>query len=192
MWRKFWADRDIKQGQIQYCVVSGHGDPVKEYEETVRGQTRVIAWVVYGLDKMMHGMQLGEPGLLQQTRMWAQKGYLRALVIRLLADGFRVWVTSDHGNAEAAGCGTLKEGTIVESKGERVRIYQTSQLRDIAIGKIPGAVAWPGAGLPDNFLPLLAPGRSAFTKEETVSVSHGGCLFDEVIVPMVEILRVSS
>ncbi|MFN3480686.1 MAG: hypothetical protein ACK415_09915 [Thermodesulfovibrionales bacterium] len=51
------------------------------------------------------------------------------------------------------------------------------------------AIEWPSVGLPDDFLPLLAPDRMAFIKEEDKIVGHGRISIEELIVPFVNILR---
>ena len=42
-------------------------------------------------------------------------------------------------------------------------------------------------GLPEDYLPLLAPGRSAFVRETERIVSHGGASLEELVVPLVQI-----
>ena len=56
------------------------------------------------VDKIMHGMELGAAGIHNQVRLWAGQPHLAALLDLLLESGFRVYLTSDHGNIEAAGC----------------------------------------------------------------------------------------
>ena len=51
----------------------------------------------------MHGMELGAAGMHNQVRQWAAQPFLTNLVDLLLQNGFRVYLTSDHGNIEADG-----------------------------------------------------------------------------------------
>jgi hypothetical protein len=55
------------------------------------------------VDKIMHGMQMGTAGMHNQVRQWAKRPYLNMLLDLLLDLGFRVYLTSDHGNIEAIG-----------------------------------------------------------------------------------------
>ena len=48
-------------------------------------------------------------------------------------------------------------------------------------------MAWPPVALPDDYLPLLPPGRSAFINKGKRTVGHGGIAIEEVIVPFVKI-----
>jgi hypothetical protein len=41
--------------------------------------------------------------------------------------------------------------------------------------------------LPEGFLPLLAPGRSAFITEGDEAIGHGSISVEEMVVPFVEI-----
>jgi hypothetical protein len=50
---------------------------------------------------------------------------------------------------------------------------------------------WDPIGLPNDYLPLLAPSRRAFVNEKKRLVSHGGISIEELIVPLVQIERVS-
>ena len=92
-------------------------------------------------------------------------------------------ITSDHGNVEATGCGRPDEGAIADRRGERARIYSDTSLRIRVKERFPDAIEWPLVGLPEDFLPLLAPGRLAFVRESERVVSHGGALLEELIVP---------
>jgi hypothetical protein len=48
---------------------------------------------------------------------------------------------------------------------------------------------WDAIGLPENFLPLLAPARQAFVHLKEHIVDHGGSSLEELIVPLVQIER---
>jgi hypothetical protein len=74
-------------------------------------------------------------------------------------------------------------------RGERVRVYPDPALRSQVQARFPEALAWPTLGLPDNYCPLLAPGRSAFVPEGTRIVGHGGITLEELIVPFIRIER---
>ena len=45
------------------------------------------------------------------------------------------------------------------------------------------------AGLPEDYLALLAPARQAFVLEKQHTVSHGGVSIEELIVPLIQIER---
>lgn len=55
--------------------------------------------------------------------------------------------------------------------------------------RFPDAIEWPPLGLPEDYLPLIAPDRAAFIREGERIVAHGGISIEEVIVPLIRIER---
>ncbi|PKN27701.1 MAG: BREX-3 system phosphatase PglZ, partial [Deltaproteobacteria bacterium HGW-Deltaproteobacteria-21] len=117
------------------------------------------------------------------------EAYMAGLLDMLLDKGFRVFLTSDHGNTEAEGCGSPAEGAVADLRGQRVRIYSDTALREKMKTAFPSASEWPPVGLPDDYLPLIAPNRKAFVREGDRLVTHGGISIEELIVPLVKIER---
>jgi hypothetical protein len=139
----------------------------------------------------MHGMELGAAGMHNQIRQWMQRGYLGDMIDLLANRGFRLFISSDHGNIEARGCGRPSEGATAETRGERVRVYSDHLLRKRVRDRFPDSVEWPPIGLPEDYLALIAPDRLAFVREGECLVSHGGITVEEVIVPFVEVGRIA-
>ena len=76
---------------------------------------------------------------------------------------------------------------VADLRGERVRVYPDRSLRARVKERFPDAIVWPPLGLPEDYLPLLAPGRSAFVQEGERIVGHGGISLEELVVPFVRI-----
>ena len=185
LWFRFWMDRGLNRNEVAYVKRLGDG-ALEEVEKVVaHPRTRVIGLVVDKVDKIMHGMELGSAGMHNQVRQWSQQPFLGNLIDLLVAAGYHIYLTSDHGNVEASGCGRPAEGAVAELRGERVRIYSDQALRDRVRERFPDAVEWPPTGLPNDCLPLLAPRRAAFVREGERIVGHGGMALEEVIVPFV-------
>jgi len=187
LWAKFWQERGVKSTSVAYHRGLGSGIGAELDTVLEHPKLQVLGLVIDKVDKIMHGMELGTAGMHNQIRQWMSEGYLIKLLVRLLKQGFRVFITADHGNIEAVGCGRLQEGSIVDTRGERVRIYSDGTLRRVANAKCKNALAWSSTGIPDEYFPLLAPAREAFTTGGKRSVSHGGISLEEVVVPFVEI-----
>ncbi len=187
LWRQFWAREGIDSKQVAYSKGLGQSglDTVAKLAE--RPDMRVLGLVIDTVDKIMHGMTLGTAGMHNQVRQWVAGGYLAELLDSLLQNGYQVFLTSDHGNIEAHGCGHPAEGVIADVRGERVRIYPDETLRRRMGERFPSAWRWPSSGLPENCRALLAPNRSAFVREGERVVCHGGACIEEVIVPLVRI-----
>ena len=187
LWRQFWADQGLTQQEVGYAKGLGDGT-LEDVEEMVgRPKTRVVGLVVDKVDKIMHGMELGTAGMHNQVRQWAGQPFMAKLCDLLLENGFRVYLTSDHGNIEAVGCGRPAEGAVADLRGERVRVYPDPLLRGRVKERFANAMEWPRIGLPEDYLPLLAPGRSAFVRENDRVVGHGGASLEELVVPLVQI-----
>lgn len=189
LWRRFWADRGLADNAVAYKKKLGEG-PLDATANLVSSpRVRVAGLVMDTVDKVMHGMELGARGMHGQVRQWTREGSLAALLDLLLDSGFRVWLTSDHGNVEATGCGSPAGGAVSNLRGKRVHVYPNKSLRQRAADEFPDARPWPPTGLPADYLPLLAPGRSAFVARGKRIVGHGGASLEEVVVPLVRIGR---
>lgn len=187
LWKQFWADRGQDAGAAQFMTALGPPKDEELQQHLDDERVRVLGLVVNTIDDIMHGMVLGESGMYSQVEQWSRQGYLLSLIEKLLARDFEVLITSDHGNVEAKGIGNPSEGAIAETRGQRVRIYPSAELRDTTHRKYPEAICWPQTGLPVDAFPLIAPPGEAFVTTDEVTISHGGCSIEEVIVPLVTI-----
>jgi hypothetical protein len=192
LWSRFWVDSvGLDPKEVSYASFSGDGD-AKELEEHISHRTKVAGIVVQKVDRIMHGMELGARGMHSQARQWAEEGYLVSLIEHLMERGFAVYLTSDHGNVEARGIGSPGEGAVAEIRGERVRVYADPEQRSLVAGAFSGSVEWSGSGLPKDYLPLLAPGRTAFVARNRRIVGHGSISLEELTVPFVHVRQQAS
>ncbi|MDR2548962.1 MAG: BREX-3 system phosphatase PglZ [Desulfobulbus sp.] len=190
LWKQFWEGHGLSRLDIAYQRGLGDGDAAGVLDSVIHpGKTKVVGLVVDKVDKIMHGMQLGSAGMHNQIKQWCQGGFLAALVGQLLEYGYEVWLTADHGNTQCDGKGRPSEGVIAETRGERVRVYPTPELRAQVAGAFPFAHEWQPVGLPADYFPLVAGGRDAFVNPGDAIVGHGGVAIEEVIVPLVKFER---
>ena len=138
---------------------------------------------------MVHGTIHGRGELHDRIRRWAERGMPGQVVERLLAAGFDVWLTSDHGNVEAKGIGRPREGVLVEQRGSRVRFYTDAAFLQRAQGEVADSLSWTPGGLPAGLLTLFAADRTAFANQGENLLTHGGLSVEEVIVPWVHITK---
>lgn len=204
-WQRFWGECGLPPGSVQYVrnlgvknlepdgQVSIDSNLVLETEvlsAVENPQTQVLGLVVNTVDHIMHGMQLGTPGLHQQIRLWITNyPYLSRLIEKLLAASFIVYLTSDHGNVWARGIGRPSEGVLVETRGQRARLYTDPAFLAAGLQQSPSAIVWTNVGLPAELKTLLAPDLTAFLNVDEHAVCHGGIALEEVIVPFIEITR---
>ncbi|OHE17382.1 MAG: alkaline phosphatase [Syntrophobacterales bacterium GWC2_56_13] len=189
LWMQYWVDQGLTPNEIVYLKGLGNGDLEAVAEALSHPGTRVAGLIVDKIDRIMHGMEMGSAGMHNQVCQWAKQPFLNTLLDLLLNRGFRVYLTSDHGNIEAEGCGRPAEGAVADSRGERVRIYRDTALRGKVKEHFPTALEWGPIGLPDDYWALLAPARQAFIQKKQRTVSHGGISVEEIIVPLVQIER---
>jgi hypothetical protein len=190
LWKQFWEGHGLSRLDVAYQRGLGDGDAADLLDSVIHpGKTRAVGLVVDKVDKIMHGMQLGSPGMHNQIRQWCQKGFLSTLVGKLLDYGYTVWLTADHGNVQCDGKGRPSEGVIAETRGERVRVYPTPELRAQVAEAFPFAREWKPIGLPAGYFPLVAGGHDAFVNPGDTIVGHGGMAIEEVIVPLVKFER---
>ncbi len=189
LWSQFWVDEGYTANQVVYIKGLGDGSLETVSEALSHPQTRIAGLVVDKVDKIMHGMEMGAAGMHNQVGQWAEQPYLNTLLDLLLDRGFRIYLTSDHGNVEAEGCGRPAEGAIADLRGERVRVYPDVILRNKVKEMFPSSIEWASIGLPEDYFALLAPPRHAFVQDKQRTVCHGGLSVEELIVPLVEIER---
>ena len=123
-----------------------------------------------------------------QVRQWAGQPFMAHLVDSLLDNGFHVYLTSDHGNIEAPDVVVPLKGRlrIARRTGSYLFRFFTAWSNQKTI---PGCFGMANVGLPEDYLPLLAPGRLAFTHTSKRLVGHGGATLEELVVPFVQIER---
>lgn len=190
LWKQFWEGHGLSRLDVAYRRGLGDGDAVGVLDAAIHpGKTKVVGLVVDKVDKIMHGMQLGSAGMHNQIKQWCQGGFLATLVSQLLDYGYEVWLTADHGNIQCEGKGRPSEGVIAETRGERVRVYPTPELRAQVAEAFPFAHEWKPIGLPADYFPLVASGYDAFVSLGETIVGHGGIAIEEVIVPLVKLER---
>lgn len=190
LWKQFWEMNGVSKFDVAYKRNLGDGNAEAVIDGLINpSQTKVIGLVIDKVDKIMHGMQLGAAGMHNQIDQWCRGEYLVKLLNFLSKQGYEIWITSDHGNIESIGKGRPSEGVIAESRGERVRVYPTIELRAQISSLFNFAREWQPSGLPEDFFPLVATGNDAFINVGDSIVSHGGIAIEEVIVPLVKIER---
>jgi hypothetical protein len=192
-WRRFWEDRGLDRGQIALVRQKDHESDDDYFERAMEkvdhpGIYR-LALVVNTVDSALHDAAAEMSWLHSLVVRWRDDGYLPRLVDRLLAHGFDLYLTSDHGNIETRGIGKLNAGDVPEISGSRVCVFPDPHTRHAHAGGAPGSREWNGAGLPPGAFALMAPSRGSFLSSGSRSLSHGGMSLEEVIVPFVSIAR---
>jgi hypothetical protein len=192
LWKNFWIDQGFNGDEVAYLKNLDTNVINLSEEIGLSPKIKILGLIFDIVDKIMHGMELGTSGMYNQIRQLVQQPSFFRMINQFLENDFRVFLTSDHGNIEAQGCGKPSEGAIADIRGERVRFYSNPLLRKQVKENFPGSLEWSPVGIPEYCFPLIAPHRKAFIKEGEKTVSHGGVSVEEVIVPFIEIERKHS
>ena len=189
-WKTWWDGALPKTIKSRHLMVQGQPSDLSAVLEALSGNAQAIGITVKMPDEMMHGATMGWRGLHEQLRLWAGQPFLKDAVSAALRAGYKVFLTSDHGNLEATGTGSPSEGVLADRRGQRVRIYQDPTIRDHSASNLMGKVfPWHTKALPSHYLPLIHTGRGAFAPTGNLLVCHGGASLDEVVVPFIEFSR---
>ena len=195
-WATFWERGGAKQVEVGYLLEGNDRTDADFLDDVLKladdPRKRMLGIVVNKIDQSMHGTTTGSGGLHALVRQWAHSGAMARLLEGLTDRGFRIALTSDHGNIHGYGIGRLDAGAVVEERSVRVHVFRSESTRAAAARNFPDAIEWPPVGLPKDYLALLAPGRGAFVAEGRHAVGHGGIAMEEVIVPFVKIRRVAQ
>ena len=191
-WSRFWQDQGLRTNEVLYRKGIKRTDQLADLDAALSNSSIKVAGIVVDMvDEIVHGATLGKSGIAGQIDKWCESGFVDRLFAMLLDKGFHIYLTSDHGNVDAVGQGRLNQGVTSDLRGERVRTYRTENLAAESAATHTNTYRLDIAGLPANFLPLFADGRTAFVPQGEQVVVHGGISVEELIVPFVKISFVS-
>lgn len=108
-------------------------------------------------------------------------------ITTLLAEGYRVFLTADHGSVWCVGNGIKAEKYMVEERAQRALLYPNLQLAEEFASRHGLAIFKSQRILGDKVL-VLPPGREMFSPKDKLGISHGAIHIEEVIIPFVEVL----
>ncbi len=192
-WAAFWARKGLEAAACPHVHLAlERNNPPSEIDSA---RTRALCLIENTIDDMVHDATLGESTFYASLSVWLQ-GYsrkLEAIIANLLARGFGVYLTSDHGHVEARGFGRPSEGLTVDTRGRRARIYSDRHAVESVQQDFEKTICWHQHGwhqhglLPDDVWVLMPEGRKAFAIDNERVVTHGGPTLDEVVVPLVAI-----
>ncbi len=193
LWKAFWQNEGgVVPAEVMYRRALRQVEQLGALQtEITDRKPNVLGLVIDEVDERLHKERSKDDVALWIGR-WLDTGFVERLFAFLLGEGFSIYVTADHGNVDAVGVGRPNQGVIAESRGERVRVYRSESLRADSAAAYPSTIPLDIAGLPANFMPLFAGGRSAFVPDSDQVVVHGGVSVEELIVPFVKVSNVND
>lgn len=192
LWRRFWQDEGVKPSDVMYRRAMRHVDQLDALRADLDDRRpSVLGLVIDEVDDRIHKERC-KMDVALWIRNWLATGFVDRLFSMLLDLGYSVYLTADHGNVDATGVGRPRQGVIAETRGERVRVYRSEALLADSAAQYPSTVRLNVAGLPANFMPLFAGGRTAFVPVGEQVVVHGGISVEELLVPFVKVMYATA
>jgi len=183
LWKTYWKEKNITASLVKALKLTSHEDVEIALEKAT---TTAIGIIVSWLDETVHRSTLDRAALTSQLEKWIEHKHLTELLKGLMEKGYSVYIASDHGNVESIGQGTIRQGSLVEQPGSRVRIYTSEKFADECQERYPDAIKWVNSKR-SKYIYILASGRRAFIKEGETTITHGGITLEEMVVPFIEV-----
>ncbi|WP_153146304.1 BREX-3 system phosphatase PglZ [Dechloromonas sp. H13] len=187
LWKTFWQNEGVNPNEVLYRRALRQVDQLDALESDLTDRRpKVLGLIIDEVDDRLH-KERSKKDVALWIGNWLATGFVDRLFSMLLDKGYHIYLTADHGNVESTGVGRPNQGVIAETRGERVRVYRSESLLADSAAAYPSTVRLDIAGLPANFMPLFAGGRTAFVPEGDQVVVHGGVSIEELIVPFVNV-----
>ena len=148
---------------------------------------KCAAVIIIDVDEMVHGQKQGRIGMYNDISVLADQQKLQVLTKRLLAKGFDVYITADHGNTPCTGTGKLMgTGVDMETKSRRMLVLKDFADKQGMMAK-HDLIDYPKYYLNKSYDYLLCRAGMSFDSKGEQVMSHGSITIDEVIVPFITI-----
>lgn len=174
LWKHRWMANPIFAPVYQHNVESA---------EELNTASRRLALVDVQLDKKMH-QSSDYYDLHDLIRNWAVK--FADIIARLREEGFKIVLTTDHGNVLATGVGTLNPEEKVHlyldnSRGERFVYFNSKDLKDQFRNNhyMLNFFSHPQ----ENWLAIA--NDASFSTNKKQLITHGGSHFMETVIPLI-------
>lgn len=175
LWFDYWTNHGFRSDEIGY-------------EYNVLGEScgvvKRLAYVTVKLDEKMHASE-NYRDLYSLTKNWASS-FVNDIE-RLINNGYKVFLTTDHGNVEAKGWRRLTPQEKVYlygdgSRGMRHLIYDDANGMDELYNQMDHDNVWRYEDW------IVWRNRESFSSKGCQEITHGGCHFLEVLVPFIKIV----
>lgn len=178
LWINYWVNKGVNDFEIKYQHES--------IDLSILDPVTKLALVFKDLDEKMHS-STDYNDLLKLTENWIERSKITQVINTLQQKGFKIFLTTDHGNIQAKGwrglqgrekLGTNKSG----SRSERHIEYSEQWLSDEFMVNNPELKK--SVVMEDHAIYFKT--DLSFSKKD-VLVTHGGAHLLEVLIPFIEI-----
>lgn len=175
LWEYFWKNKHVPNPGIYYQ----YGGELTPNFNSIR-----VGYVNTDLDDMMHGA-MSYLYLYEDTMRWVKESTIIEDIIKLAENGFKIYLTSDHGNIETMPYKAIAQVDKAGAVSDRRYITISEHAES---GRFENSYEGHVHKLFDDDRTYYAIDREIFSTQEGV-VTHGGSHFLEVIIPFFTITK---
>jgi hypothetical protein len=170
----YWCSRGYMESEIVYT----HFSSSNRIDLSTFPNVEIIGAVCTDLDDLMHGSLMGNAQLFRDTETWIHESGIVRMIHDLQENGFRCYVTSDHGSIEARGIGGLSMSSrcLSNSRSKRYIEFTSDGMAKAYL------TSHPGIKTGQRNTTIFLRDTSAFSSDSLV-VTHGGSHVLEMVVP---------
>ena len=191
-WQNYWVNHGRRRKRVAYLNVKMTGE-FGELRQVVDGKNEVLSVVVNFFDDIMHSakdLKVGKRVFYDTLISYLNNSATAEFLELLLGAGYRVYITSDHGNVDAVGIGLRSPKALVEAYAKRVAIFDQESIAQAFVNKhsAHNLTLFRPIFLPDDLYPVYPPADGLFASRKSAGISHGGLSVEEMIVPFIEVV----
>jgi hypothetical protein len=141
------------------------------------------------IDKAGHNSILfakSKKSMHQQLKYLYKQTQIDLIISTLLDEGYRVFITADHGSIWCCGNGIRADRYLAEERAMRALIYPNLKLAEEFASKHDLELLQNQRILGERVL-VLPKGRDMYNMQGKIAISHGAAHIEEVIIPFVEV-----
>jgi len=192
-WNTYWVHREIPEKRITHLAINPSSSDFNALQSVIDSKNVRLGILINLFDDVMHSIkefsaQTDKRIYYDTLRSYLENGSLGRLFTMLLEGGYRIFISSDHGNLSGVGNGITPPKALIENYARRVAIFDSEPLAKEFAAKCSGLV-FRTKSLPADIYPVYLPGQTLFAPTGSVQISHGGLSLEELIVPFVEVTR---
>jgi PglZ domain len=189
-WEQFWTNKGVRPKRIDYLNVK-ITDDLAEIKEITDSKNEIFGIVVNFIDDLMHAakdIQNGKKFFYDSIRSYLGNSNFIELLNILVSKGYKIYITSDHGNIDGIGNGIRAPKDLMESYAKRCVFFDKINIAE-NFAQQNGLNLFKTNLMPDNIIPVYTNQRELYLRENAYEISHGGLTLEEMIVPFIEVIN---
>jgi hypothetical protein len=190
-WQAWWVHHEVPPLRVKHLSIKASAPDYAALGEVISSKNVRLGILINLFDDVMHAVKELPPHsdkriYYDTLRSYLDNGTLDSLFTALLTGGYRIFITSDHGNLAGIGNGITPPKALIETYARRVAIFDNEPLaRDFAEQK--DGIYFRTKSLPPDVQPVYPTGNQLYASKASVQISHGGLSIEELVVPFIEI-----